>query len=99
MVDAAAHAITVQGRQVHMTPKEFDLLAHMTRNAGKVLTHRALLTAVWGAQAVHQPEYLRIFVGQILKKLEAETGKQYIQTEPWVGYRFVAEGWSESGTE
>ena len=60
----------------------------------RVITHRALLTAVWGAQSAHQPEYLRVFVGQLRKKLEAETGKQFIQTEPWVGYRFVPEGFN-----
>jgi two-component system KDP operon response regulator KdpE len=92
MVDSNAHSITVRGKQIHLTPKEFDLLFHLARNAGKVMTHRALLTAVWGAQSAHQPEYLRVFVGQLRKKLEAETGKQYIQTEPWVGYRFVPEG-------
>jgi DNA-binding winged helix-turn-helix (wHTH) protein len=63
------------------------------------MTHRALLTAVWGAQSAHQPEYLRVFVGQLRKKLEAETGKQYIQTEPWVGYRFIPEGWSGGNEE
>jgi two-component system KDP operon response regulator KdpE len=95
VVDALAHSITVQGRPIHLTPKEFDLLLHLARNAGKVMTHRALLTTVWGAQSAHQPEYLRVFIGQLRKKLEAETGKQYIQTEPWVGYRFVAEGWTD----
>ncbi len=95
VLDAPAHTITVQGRPVHLTPKEFDLLLHLARNEGKVMTHRALLTAVWGAQSAHQPEYLRVFVGQLRKKLEVETGKQYIQTEPWVGYRFVAEGWAQ----
>jgi two-component system KDP operon response regulator KdpE len=94
VIDALAHTITVQGKPVHLTPKEFDLLLHLARNAGKVMTHRALLTAVWGAQSAHQPEYLRVFVGQLRKKLEGETGRQYIQTEPWVGYRFVPEGWS-----
>ncbi len=96
VVDAIGHSITVQGKPIHFTPKEFDLLLYLARNAGKVMTHRALLTAVWGAQSAHQPEYLRVFVGQLRKKLEADTHKQYIQTEPWVGYRFVAEGWSES---
>jgi two-component system KDP operon response regulator KdpE len=91
-VDATAHSITVMGKPIHLTPKEFDLLLHLARHAGKVMTHRALLTAVWGAQSAHQPEYLRVFVGQLRKKLEAETGKQYIQTEPWVGYRFISEG-------
>jgi two-component system KDP operon response regulator KdpE len=99
VVDAAAHSITVRGKQMHLTPKEFDLLLHLARNAGKVMTHRALLTAVWGAQSAHQPEYLRVFVGQLRKKLEAETGKQYIQTEPWVGYRFIAEGIEEDAPQ
>jgi len=93
VLDVSGHTITVQGKPVHLTPKEFDLLLHLARNAGKVMTHRALLTAVWGGQSVHQPEYLRVFIGQLRKKLEAETGRQYIQTEPWVGYRFVPEGW------
>ena len=94
IVDPGAHSISVQGKLIHLTPKEFDLLLHLSRHAGKVMTHRALLTAVWGAQSAHQPEYLRVFVGQLRKKLEAETGKQYIQTEPWVGYRFMPEGWT-----
>jgi two-component system, OmpR family, KDP operon response regulator KdpE len=94
VVDVQSHTITVQGKSIHLTPKEFDLLVHLARNAGKVMTHRALLTAVWGAQSAHQPEYLRVFVGQLRKKLETETGRQYIQTEPWVGYRFVPEGWT-----
>jgi two-component system, OmpR family, KDP operon response regulator KdpE len=93
VVDEASHSVEVTGKPIHLTPKEFDLLVHMARHAGKVITHRALLTAVWGAQSAHQPEYLRVFVGQLRKKLESETGKQYIQTEPWVGYRFLAEGW------
>jgi two-component system KDP operon response regulator KdpE len=92
VIDSNAHTIAVMGSQIHLTPKEFDLLLHLARNAGKVMTHRALLTSVWGAQSAHQPEYLRVFVGQLRKKLEAESGKQYIQTEPWVGYRFVPEG-------
>jgi two-component system KDP operon response regulator KdpE len=96
VVDASAHSVAVMGKQIHLTPKEFDLLLYLARNAGKVMTHRSLLTAVWGAQSAHQPEYLRVFVGQLRKKLEAETGKQYIQTEPWIGYRFMAEGWNET---
>ena len=95
VVDSNAHSITVQGKAIHLTPKEFDLLVHLSRHAGKVITHRNLLTAVWGAQSAHQPEYLRVFVGQLRKKLEAKTGKQYIQTEPWVGYRFISEGFGE----
>jgi len=94
VVDIAAHSITVQGKPIHLTPKEFDLLAHLARHAGKVMTHRALLTSVWGGQSAHQPEYLRVFVGQLRKKLENEAGRQYIQTEPWIGYRFVPDGWT-----
>jgi two-component system KDP operon response regulator KdpE len=97
IVDSNAHSITVLGKPIHLTPKEFDLLLHLASHAGKVMTHRALLTAVWGAQSAHQPEYLRVFVGQLRKKLEAETGKQYIQTEPWVGYRFISEGFNPDG--
>jgi two-component system, OmpR family, KDP operon response regulator KdpE len=92
VIDVEAHSVAVEGRMVHLTPKEFDLLVHLARHAGKVITHRALLTAVWGAQSAQQPEYLRVFVGQLRKKLEGESGRQYIQTEPWVGYRFIPEG-------
>ncbi|HUH62066.1 MAG TPA: response regulator transcription factor [Terracidiphilus sp.] len=99
VVDSNAHTISVRGKAIHLTPKEFDLLLHLARHAGKVITHRALLTAVWGSQSAHQPEYLRVFVGQLRKKLDAETGKQYIQTEPWVGYRFVPEGLSSMTEE
>jgi two-component system, OmpR family, KDP operon response regulator KdpE len=97
VIDQGAHSVMLQGNLIHLTPKEFDLLLHLAHNAGRVMTHRALLTAVWGAQSAQQPEYLRVFVGQLRKKLESETGRQYIQTEPWVGYRFIPEGFS--GTE
>src|ERR1700735_91847 len=101
VIDAGAHTVTVGGNGLHLTPTEFDLLLYMARNAGKALTHRALLTAVWGGQAAHQPASLRVFIGQLRKKLEGETGRQYIHTEPWIGYRFVPEGWNEeeSGTQ
>ena len=92
LIDPAGHMVNVSGRSVHLTPKEFDLLLHFARNSGKVLTHRALLTAVWGAQSAHQPEYLRVFIGQLRRKLEPEAAKEYFQTEPWVGYRFLPEG-------
>jgi two-component system KDP operon response regulator KdpE len=91
-IDPAAHIAMVNGNIVHLTPKEFDLLLYLARNPGKVITHRALLTAVWGAQSAQQPEYLRVFVGQIRKKLGGGPAKEYIQTEPWVGYRFLPEG-------
>jgi len=95
VIDAAAHTVTVCGRSLHLTPTEFDLLLFMARNSGKAIPHRALLTAVWGGQSAHQPEYLRVFVGQLRRKLEAESAREYIQTEPWVGYRFLPEGLPE----
>ena len=91
-IDPAAHTVTVAGQSLHLTPKEFDLLLHFARNSGKVLTHRALLTAVWGSQSAQQPEYLRVFIGQLRKKLQSASGREYIQTEPWIGYRFLPEG-------
>jgi two-component system, OmpR family, KDP operon response regulator KdpE len=94
-IDIEAHIATLNGKSLHLTPTEFELLLYFARNAGKALTHRALLTAVWGAQSAHQPEYLRVFIGQLRRKLEAEGNKQYIQTEPWIGYRFVPEGFAE----
>ncbi len=88
-IDLEGHAITVRDREVRLTPKEFDLLVYLARHPNKVITHRALLTAVWGANSAEQPEYLRVFVGQLRKKLEPDPDSpQYITTEPWVGYRF-----------
>lgn len=91
-LDLGAHQVKIKGKEVHLTPKEFDLLVYLARHPGKVVTHRALLAAVWGANATEQPEYLRVFVGQLRKKIEADPARpQYILTEPWVGYRFIAE--------
>ncbi len=92
VVDPAEHSITVCGQPLHLTPREFDLMVFFARNAGKVLTHRVLLISVWGTQSAQQPENLRVFVGQLRKKLQSGAGKDYIQTEPWVGYRFLPEG-------
>lgn len=91
LVDPAAHRVAVSGKAMHLTPKEFELLLFFVRNADKVLTHRVLLGAIWGAQST-QPEHLRVLVGQLRKKLQVESGKEYIQTEPWVGYRFLPTG-------
>ena len=88
-IDPGARTVHVQKRAVHLTPKEFDLLVYLARHAGKVVTHRALLGAVWGGESTEQVEYLRVFVGQLRKKLElTASSPRYIQTEPWVGYRF-----------
>jgi len=78
-------------REVHLTPKEFDLLVYFVKHSGKVLTHRTLLAAIWGGNYVEQNEYLRVFVGNLRKKLEPDpSNPRYILTEPWIGYRFNA---------
>jgi two-component system, OmpR family, KDP operon response regulator KdpE len=89
-VDLESRTVTVRDREVHLTPKEFDLLTYFMNHPGKVLTHRTLLAAIWGGDYVEQDQYLRVFVGNLRKKLEKdEAGKSYIITEPWVGYRFM----------
>ena len=88
-IDTAARKVTVLHREVRLTPKEFELLVYLARHPGKVINHRTLLAAIWGGQSTEQVEYLRVFVGQLRKKLEPETASpRYIVTEPWVGYRF-----------
>jgi two-component system, OmpR family, KDP operon response regulator KdpE len=88
-VDLEARGVSVRGGEVHLTPKEYDLLVYFMRHAGKVLTHRTLLGAVWGGNYTEQGEYLRVFVGQLRKKIELDpSSPRYILTEPWVGYRF-----------
>jgi len=87
-IDVPARKVLVKTHEVHLTPKEFDLLVYLARHAGKVLTHRTLLSAVWGPNSVEQPEYLRVFIGQLRKKLELDNSAKYIVTEPWAGYRF-----------
>jgi two-component system, OmpR family, KDP operon response regulator KdpE len=88
-IDVDAHSVRVSEREVRLTPKEFDVLVYMAQHPHKVLTHRAILNAVWGSNSMEQNEYLRVFVGQLRKKLEPNAGSpKYILTEPWVGYRF-----------
>lgn len=91
-IDLEARSVFVRGKEVHLTPKEYDLLVHFVRHAGKVLTHHNLLGAVWGGNYTEQGEYLRVFVGQLRKKIELDpSSPRYILTEPWVGYRFNAD--------
>ncbi len=79
----------MRSEEVHLTPKEFDLLLYLIKSRGKVLTHRKILAAVWGDNYTEQPEYLRVFVGQLRKKIEPDSSSpRYIITEPWIGYRF-----------
>jgi two-component system KDP operon response regulator KdpE len=90
-VDLESRNVRVGEREVHLTPKEFDLLTYFMTHSGKVLTHRTLLAAVWGGNYVDQNEYLRVFVGNLRKKIEEDASHpRYIITEPWIGYRFNA---------
>ncbi|MCP8939120.1 response regulator [Alsobacter sp. SYSU M60028] len=95
-LDAATRRVTRGGEPVHLTPTEFDLLALLMRHAGRVMTHRQILSAVWGPAHVNDTQYLRVFVGQLRQKIEREpSAPALILTEPGVGYRF-AEDASES---
>jgi two-component system KDP operon response regulator KdpE len=88
-IDFEARQVRVRDRDVHLTPKEYDVLKHLVANQGKPLTHRRLLQAVWGPDYGEETESLRVVINQLRKKLEADPGRpRYILTEPWVGYRF-----------
>lgn len=90
-IDLEARNVTVRGVEVHLSPKEFDLLVYFVRHPGKVLTHRTLLAAIWGGNYVEQTEYLRVFIRHLRKKIEQTPAKpRHIVTEPWIGYRFNA---------
>ena len=89
-IDFVARAVRVRGKDVRLTPKEFDLLRYLVTHAGKPVTHRELLQAVWGPDYGDEPEDLRVFVNQVRKKIETNPARpRHIVTEPWVGYRFV----------
>ena len=92
-VDLEARRVHARGQEVRLTPKEFDLFVYMARHPSRVITHRTLLEAVWGEASQEQPEYLRVFMGQLRKKLEPDpSNPRYLVTEPWVGYRFNPNG-------
>ena len=91
-IDFETRRVHANGKDVRLTPKEFELLRHLVTHAGKPVSHRELLQAVWGPDYGDEPEYLRVFINQVRKKIEANPAKpKYILTEPWVGYRFAAE--------
>jgi two-component system KDP operon response regulator KdpE len=91
VIDNDAHSVSVRGTTIHLTPKEFDLLVLFAASPERVLTHKVLLKAIWGPAGEEQPEYLRVLVAGLRKKIEQQ-GKKYIQSEPWVGYRFLPSG-------
>ena len=87
-IDSEKHRVEVRGQEIKLSPKEFDLLFYMAQRPERVLTHRMLLTAMWGPHGVEQPESLRVLVAQLRKKIELESEPKYVINEPWVGYRF-----------
>ncbi|GLK65008.1 MULTISPECIES: response regulator [Paracoccus] len=96
LIDLTAHQVSRDGELLRLTPKEFDLLAALAGNAGRVMTHRKLLQLVWGPAHVDDVPYLRVFIGQLRQKLERDPARpELILTEPGVGYRWAR---SERGT-
>jgi two-component system, OmpR family, KDP operon response regulator KdpE len=88
-IDVLARRVYVRGRAVRLTPKEFDLFVYLARRPNRVIERRQLLEAVWGDMADDHPEYLRVFMGQLRKKIEPNPSMpRHLATEPWVGYRF-----------
>lgn len=88
LIDQGRHAVTVSGKLVHLTPKEFELLVLLASNPGRVLTHRHILEKVWGPAHREDVAYLRVFIGQIRQKIEVEPANpKLILTEPGIGYR------------
>lgn len=91
VIDIPQHRVVVRGVDTHLTPKQFDLLVCLAQHPGQVITHRTLLHTVWGTNT-DQPEYLRVNIGQLRKKIETSEEPRYILTEPWIGYRFRPTG-------
>ena len=91
-IDYDRHRVVRGNQEIRLTPKEFELLALLARSADRVLTHRAILKAVWGVNAADQPEHLWVLMAQLRKKIEPDPSHpRYLLSEPWVGYRFATE--------
>ena len=89
VIDFDRRRVVRDGEEIRLTPKEFELLSCLARHPGRVLTHRAILKEIWGANAMNQPEHLWVLVRQLRKKIERDpSAPRYIVSEPWVGYRF-----------
>jgi two-component system KDP operon response regulator KdpE len=88
-IDPERHRVVRDGVDIRLTPKEFELLTLLARNRDRVLTNRAILKAIWGGNAVEQPEHLWTLMSQLRKKIERDPSQpRYLRSEPWVGYRF-----------
>ena len=93
LADPESRSVKVRGVDVHLTPKEYELLVYLIRHPNKTLTRRALLSAFWGYDYIEQTEYLRVLIGQLRKKIEIDPAKpRHILTERWIGYRFNPDG-------
>jgi two-component system, OmpR family, KDP operon response regulator KdpE len=91
MIDYDLRRVLLRDVEIRLTPKEFELLSLLARNHDRVLTHRAILSAVWGANGAGQPEHLWALVAQLRRKIEPDPARpRYLLSEPWVGYRFVS---------
>ena len=89
VIDFAARTVANGAATMHLTPKELEILRYLTQHANQAVTHRELLQAVWGPDYGDQVDYLRVFIKNLRKKMEANPDRpEYITTEPWVGYRF-----------
>ncbi|HEV2629265.1 MAG TPA: winged helix-turn-helix domain-containing protein [Pseudolabrys sp.] len=89
-IDAVRHRVTRAGTELRLTPKEFELLSFLARHAGRVVTHRQILAAVWGPAHTDDTQYLRVYIGQLRQKIEAKADDpRIILTEPGIGYRIV----------
>jgi len=96
-IDYDRRRVSRDDNEIRLTPKEFELLSLLARNHDRVLTHRAILKAIWGPHAVEQPEHLWTLIGQLRKKIEPDPANpRYLLSEPWVGYRFAT---AEPGTQ
>lgn len=92
-IDYDRRRVVRDGHEIRLTPKEFDLLSLLARNHDRVLTHGAILKAIWGPHAVEQPEHLWTLVAQLRRKIEPDPGNpRYVLSEPWVGYRLATDG-------
>jgi two-component system, OmpR family, KDP operon response regulator KdpE len=91
-IDLAARTVAVKGSEIHLTATEYALLHELVRPAGKVVTHKQLLRAVWGPNAESQSQYLRVYITHLRKKLETQPQQKLIKTEPGIGYRLLLTG-------
>lgn len=87
-IDAEMHSAQVRGTEIHLTPREFNLILFFARNLQRLLTHRIQLRGIWAPGGDGQLESLRLLIAQLQKKIEQPEGSRYVESERWIGYRF-----------